>query len=625
MEGLIYLETPPKMRFSAASASLIGNLLIGAFIAALVGCGGGSDGGSSGSPTGDTSPVVIDKYANVPTPTVTGPIANEPFSSQTKNYQFFASDVSLASRGYVEEEFYINGKANAYDVPGQVFGPSTLPGVIQTNVVAADVPYKTRMFVRRPSDPAKFNGTVVVEWLNVTDGFDGEYFWVQAKDYLLRAGYAYIGISAQDNSISVTALSLKKFSPTRYGSLDVTQNGVFPVKTDMSGDALSYDIYSQVAKAARTVPNVLKGLSVKNVLGIGMSQSGMRMGGYANYVHNRANIYDAFLIQVANQTVRDDLSVPLIKVLSESESTSVGGDQTDTVKRHTWWVAGTNHGDAIQRLGRTGVRLRDLGPQNTGNDNCIVNGVTTPTRSRTPYRHVLNAAIYSLKNQVETGAIPAAGPRFKTTSSGSTVSVVRDGNGNVQGGIRLAHMEVPTARVDGVICGNVGAWIPFDDNALNVMYTSHSDYVTKVTNAVGVSVAAGFVLAEDAPETIAEAQASVYGYGLQCGALCLSSGHFRADFSSTGLLRDHTVYYNTVNGEALLDAANQAHLWVAKGYSQAAASAARRYNFNSATSELQRYTYLVNQARADKKMTDTAADLLISEANNIISGLAATQ
>jgi hypothetical protein len=31
--------------------------------------------------------------------------------------------------------------------------------------------------VRRPVDPAKFNGSVLVEWFNVTDNFDGEYFW----------------------------------------------------------------------------------------------------------------------------------------------------------------------------------------------------------------------------------------------------------------------------------------------------------------------------------------------------------------------------------------------------------------------------------------------------------------
>ena len=35
-------------------------------------------------------------------------------------------------------------------------------------------PYRTRMIVRRPADPADFNGTVVVEWQNVKAQFDLE-------------------------------------------------------------------------------------------------------------------------------------------------------------------------------------------------------------------------------------------------------------------------------------------------------------------------------------------------------------------------------------------------------------------------------------------------------------------
>lgn len=93
-----------------------------------------------------------------------------------------------------------------------------LPNPITKQLVHTDVPYKTRMVVRRPLDPKRFNGSVVIEWLNVTDGFDGEYFWVQAKDHLLRSGYAYVGLSAQDKAVSGGPLSLKQFSPVRYSS-----------------------------------------------------------------------------------------------------------------------------------------------------------------------------------------------------------------------------------------------------------------------------------------------------------------------------------------------------------------------------------------------------------------------
>ena len=597
-----------------------------AFAGMLTACGGG-DGGDGGGI--NQAPVIVPpvkSYATVPTPVISVPLANEDFSSPTKNYQFFASDVALASKGYVEEEFFMQGAANAYDIPPQYFGPTELPTSFSSNVVASNVPYKTRIFVRRPANPANFNGTVVIEWLNVTDGFDGEYFWVQAKDYLLRAGYAYIGVSAQDYAISVNSKSLKKFSAARYGSLEVTGSGQFPYTTDQFGEQLSYDIFSHAAKAARAVPSVLNGLPVKNVIGVGMSQAGQRLGGYANYLQEKTGIFDAFLFQVAHQTVRDDLSVPVIKVLSETEDKS--RDQDDTARKHTWWVAGTNHGDAIQRIGRTGVRLRDLGLANTTNDNCVVGGVTIPTRTRTPFKHVVNAAIYHLKQQVETGTVPPSAPRFeKTIKNGSTITVARDSNGNAKGAIRLAHMAVPTATADaGMGCGNVGAWIPFNDSKLATLYPTQAEYLAKVTAAVNASVSAGFVLKEDGDQTIEEAKTSIYGLGLQCGKLCRDSGHFlsgvtNVDFSTTGLLRQHTIYYNITNGQAILDTANQANLLVAQGYSKAGGSPERRANFDSAALKLKGYIDLITQAQNEKRVTVTAGNLLKQEANTIIGAL----
>ena len=112
----------------------------------------------------------------------------------------------------------MKGMANAYNAPNNT--PATPPTTL-ASVVTPNIPYKTRITVRRPVDPAKFNGTVLVEWFNVTDNFDGEYFWVQAQQDIVRQGYAYIGVSAQDNGISNANLGLKTFSPTRYGILNV--------------------------------------------------------------------------------------------------------------------------------------------------------------------------------------------------------------------------------------------------------------------------------------------------------------------------------------------------------------------------------------------------------------------
>src|SRR3954465_11111274 len=59
---------------------------------------------------------------------------------------------------YTEDEYFFGGTA--------------------TNLQSsANAPYKSRMIVRLPRDPKKFNGIVVVEWLNVTGQEDLEATW----------------------------------------------------------------------------------------------------------------------------------------------------------------------------------------------------------------------------------------------------------------------------------------------------------------------------------------------------------------------------------------------------------------------------------------------------------------
>ena len=89
-------------------------------------------------------------------PRVIGPLpvtANSyPFGAA--NHQLVPED--LSRQGYVEEEYLVSGKANVYD------WPAGGPAVIRT----PDAPYTTRVLVRRPRDPRRFSGNVVVEMLN---------------------------------------------------------------------------------------------------------------------------------------------------------------------------------------------------------------------------------------------------------------------------------------------------------------------------------------------------------------------------------------------------------------------------------------------------------------------------
>ncbi len=155
-------------------------------------------------------------YENVPTPTVEGPI---PVTGTS--YPFLATDIPLASYGYQEDEYFITGLGYTYNTSGavNVTGSKIVTGGPNSD---GTFPFKTRIVVRRPSNPANFNGKVVVEWNNVTAGYDLEANWFGDPYYLLKNGYAWVGVSAQ----AVGTNYLKNtFNPTRYAGLEVGPAG----------------------------------------------------------------------------------------------------------------------------------------------------------------------------------------------------------------------------------------------------------------------------------------------------------------------------------------------------------------------------------------------------------------
>src|SRR5262245_1926175 len=281
-------------------------------------------------------------------PTVTGPIARTSELKDSKHgYPFNATPMDLTKAGYVEEEFFIEGTANRYNTP-QGSPPQT--GTL------ADVghPYKTRIVVRRPTSKSKFNGTAIIEWTNVSQGHDHEVEWFESKEHFIRAGYAWVGVSAQ--AVGVNAL--KQWSPARYGTLDVTQGGT------VTGDASSYDIFTAAALAVlgKSKVDVMGGLKVERLIASGHSQSAGRLATYFNSVHPLAPVFDGALIRGANSVMRTDLNVKIFKLLSESDvPLQANGLQTDTDKLRTWSVAGTSHLDAKDSLGLGEVGLRAAG------------------------------------------------------------------------------------------------------------------------------------------------------------------------------------------------------------------------------------------------------------------------
>jgi hypothetical protein len=235
-------------------------------------------------------------------PTLEGPIPGAAPGDPTspilgETYPFFSTWHDLAGAGYVEQEYYLSGAADAYSTAGAK--------------LATDVPYRTRLIVRRPLSDADFNGTVLVEWQNVTAGYDLDALWNRRH---LREGYAWVGVSAQRVGVD----QLRGWSPTRYGALDVTGGGAFTT------DQLSYDSFAQAAQALKTPGAVdpLAGLDVERVLGIGASQSASRMTIYYNVVlPQETPVFDgyAFIVGTAPSRVGPE---PIIQLLSETDVTN---------------------------------------------------------------------------------------------------------------------------------------------------------------------------------------------------------------------------------------------------------------------------------------------------------------
>ena len=191
----------------------------------------------------------------------------------------------IDSVGYVAEEFFCSGTASSYGPEGEL-GPDGQWQVTPSGT--AD--FTTRVVAMTPADRSQFNGTVLVEWLNVSGGIDAPALWLMAHREVLRAGYAYVAVSAQkvgvDGGASLIGIdmSLKAQNPTRYASLS------------HPGDAFAFDIFSQVGGLLRSDAAFLA-TCARNTSSPSASPSRrVFLTTYINAVDPLARVYDGFLV-----------------------------------------------------------------------------------------------------------------------------------------------------------------------------------------------------------------------------------------------------------------------------------------------------------------------------------------
>ncbi len=438
--------------------------------------------------------------ARVPPSEVTGPIpVRSPRGDPARDFIFTTSGMDLPGFGYVEEEFFVDGTANRYT------SPDLATGVL----VDGPHPYRTRVVVRRPRDPARFNGTVWVEWNNVTASQDIDIDWLYTGEHLMRHGYAWVGVSAQRVGVD----HLREWSPARYGSLDVTVGGT------IEGDALSYDLFAGVGDLVRMPGDIAllpRDFIVLRVLATGHSQSAGRLATYLNNVHPLNPVFDGVMVHGGGGRIRTDQEVEVFKLMAETDMPRrLDTRQADTDTFVQWEVAGTSHVDLDYAVERAKVSAVHAG-RDPATAEVRFPACDEPPYSRVPFRHVMNAAYEHLVRWVDGGAPPPSAPPLKSAPAGSADVFARDEHGNALGGIRLAAHVVPTATNSGMntgsgFCRLYGAHEPFDAATLARLYPTRADYVAKVQSVVRKNVAAGYLLQPDAVTTLRAAEAASIG------------------------------------------------------------------------------------------------------------------
>jgi hypothetical protein len=420
----------------------------------------------------------------VPLPEVSGPIAGR---------VFFATLEDLAQYGYVEEEFFVEGTARTYDL-GADTPPATLP---------TDFGYRTRVVVRRPIDPARFNGTVLLEWLNVTVGFDIDIDWILARQHILRSGYAWVGVSAQRVGVHGAQIGLRDWAPDRYGSLDLTADST------VLDDAHALDIYAQVAAALRneTSPRILGPLTPEIVLATGHSQSASRLVTFYNHVQPVTGVIDGFVIHGGGRTLASGVGAKAFRVNAETDLWRMGqveSRQPDSNWLRTWEVAGASHADEYYMSHLAQLQERDFGSALTFQCD------RTPN-SRIPFHYALHAVYDHLDVWVRHDTEPPRAPRIELASVDPEVIAARDSLGNAMGGVRLPDHDVPIAmnsgrNSGGQFCAFFGAHEPFDAERLARLYPTPDVYLEMYTASVQRALDAGWILEPDAQEMLERAR-----------------------------------------------------------------------------------------------------------------------
>ena len=480
---------------------------------------------------------------------VTGPIVGG-----SHGWPFAAAGPGRLPEGYVEEEYFLEGDAAQYALaPGGEYAHDGRWDVVEREPSR----FRTRFVVRRPIDPARFSGTVVVHWNNVSLGFEFPGRLRDTESEVIASGSAWVGATVQkvglDGLPGAEARGLLGWDRERYGTLSILDDDAsFDIFTQIA-DAVGPDRAGAVsggaggatAAARRTAVDPMGGLVVERLLAAGESQSACRLATYYNAIQPVTQRFDGFLLIVyagcgtrieaagpgpalesipeelrsvinilpfGSHLLRPDLAAPVLVLNSETEVLWYQPvRQHDTSNHRLWEVAGTAHLDGGFGEGLEAEWQRDFGEVISMP---LIEAVAGPPNTLS-YDPAVNAALRHLWSWMRDGGAPPEQDRVELSAEemmAGQLELVRDEFGNALGGIRLPDFAVPTATHVGASVGPVpdlaGFSIPFTPERLRALYPDHAAYVARYDRAVDEGLAKGFLLEEDARRLRAQAAAA---------------------------------------------------------------------------------------------------------------------
>lgn len=459
---------------------------------------------------------ILKWYENMEPAVVEGPIHVTESSWPFCSMKHCRVPWNLEENGYLEEEYFMSGKAAVYEKTGQFLEMTQTPR-----------PYTNRMLIRRPADPTKASGRVYIEILNATNQYDFEDLWQRIYRWCVQNNHIYVGITSKPCNIQ----SLKKYDPERYQKLTwPASSGALsqPPYSPMEEGAF-WDILTQTVALLRfETDSPLKAYSLKQWYLAGQSQSGAYLNTYlANFypvlkTAGYPKLYDGFVNLVGVQFsrglgqeslnlkfhYREDFStdVPYLGITCEGDYSLFGqfdaGDLAEHCPQNSaaeeskcryYEIGGAPHFDIL-----CPVILSNEEVRRAGGTPLAVPRETASMQNDFPLREYIVALLEKLHRWATEGIAPETAPSFAKDAKGC---LKRDPCKNVLGGLRSPYLDVPTAQY---IASNpapgqeaTGLCLWMSPEEFSQRYGDLENYLKLFREAMEQQVKDGWILPED--------------------------------------------------------------------------------------------------------------------------------